>query len=304
MIGEQIKLEKEKIVDQLDSNAKLVLVGEGVFPIIKDENGQTIEESPNTGIQVAGTIQGEGKLAGTPSLFIRLASCNLRCIWQMEDGSLCRCDTSYASFHPEGMRSWSVEEIVSVVKYNLGNIKHVVITGGEPVLQKGGLTELCRKLKQELGVHITMETNGTIFDGELAKWIDLFSISPKLSNSVPSPEKLKFYNENENGASRYHHEVRRNIAALQSYIDLVNQTTKELQLKFVVGKQNDEAEIYRDYLNVLNDYNRQDVILMPLGATPEQIEKSNPIVLKMCLENGWKYSPRIHIALFGTKRGV
>ncbi len=304
MIGEQIKIEKDKKVGQIDSTANLVLVGEGVFPIVKDENGQTIEESPNTGIQVAGTIQGEGKLAGTPSLFIRLASCNLRCIWQMEDGSLCRCDTSYASFHPEGMRSWSVEEIVSVVKYNLGNIKHVVITGGEPVLQKGGLTALCKKLKLELGVHITMETNGTLFDGELAKWIDLFSISPKLSNSVPSVEKMKFYDEKENGASRYHHESRRNIVALQSYIDLVNCTEKELQFKFVVGRTNDETEIYRDYLNVLNDYDSQDIMLMPLGATPQQIEKSNPIVLKMCLENGWKYSPRIHIALFGTKRGV
>ncbi len=147
MIGEQVKVNDENIVSQIDSTAKLVLVGEGVFPITRDEKGNLIKDLPNTGVEIAGTIQGEGKLAGTPSLFIRLASCNLRCIWQMEDGSLCRCDTSYASFHPEGMRSWSVDEIVSVVKNNLGNLKHVVVTGGEPVLQKSGLIALCKKLK-------------------------------------------------------------------------------------------------------------------------------------------------------------
>ncbi len=302
MIEEKI-IEGEQLI-RTDSNAKLVLVGEGVFPIIRDEKGNLIQDLPNTGVEIAGTIQGEGKLAGTPSLFIRLASCNLRCIWQMEDGSLCRCDTSYASFHPEGMRSWSVDEIVAVVKNNLGNIRHVVVTGGEPVLQKRGLTELCKKLKLDLGVHITMESNGTLFDEELSSWIDLFSISPKLSNSVPSPEKLKFYNEKETGASNYHHEVRRNITALQHYVDLANNSDKDLQLKFVVGKATDGEEIKRDFLNALNGYNQQDVMLMPLGATHQQIEKSNPIVLRLCLENGWKYSPRIHIEIFGSKRGV
>ncbi|WP_233145483.1 7-carboxy-7-deazaguanine synthase QueE [Labilibacter marinus] len=289
-------------VDKCSSKdtAKLVLVGEGVFPITKDAEGKHINDCPQTGLQIAGTIQGEGKLAGTPSLFIRLASCNLRCIWQMVDGSFCRCDTSYASFHPDDKKTWDIAEIVLLVKHNIGEMQHVVITGGEPLLQKNGVTELCKAIKQELDLHITIETNGTLYDEKLTQFVDLFSISPKLSNSVPSSEKLTFYKEEETGASRYHHEVRRNIPVLQNYID----SAKDLQLKFVVGMQSDADEIISDYLNVLERYNKQDIMLMPLGATHEQIEQSNPIVLQLCIQNGWKYTPRIHIEIFGSKQGV
>ncbi len=283
---------------------KLVLVGEGVFPVTKDAEGNMLSAIPNTGLDISGTIQGEGKLAGTPSLFVRLASCNLRCIWQMADGSYCRCDTSYASFHPDDKKSWEITEIVALIKQNIGNMQHVVITGGEPLLQKKGVAALCKQLKQDLDLHITLESNGTQFDTELSKWIDLFSISPKLSNSVPTKDKLTFYNEGETGASKYHHEVRRNISALQDYIVFSKENNKDLQLKFVVGKQSDADEILRDYLEVLNGYDKQDILLMPLGAKHEQIEKSNPIVLKMCLQNGWKYTPRIHIEIFGSKQGV
>lgn len=277
-----------------------MLVGEGVFPIVKDAEGNAITEIPATGWHVSGTIQGEGKLAGTPSLFIRLATCNLRCIWQMNDGSFCRCDTSYASFHPNDKKAWTVDEIVNVIKHNIGAMQHVVITGGEPLLQKKGLEALCKSIKEDLDLHITIETNGTIFSEELTKYVDLFSISPKLSNSVPSPEKLKFYNEAETGSSRYHHEVRKNLSVLQNFVD----SAKDLQLKFVVAKQSDADEIINDYLKVLKGYKKCDVMLMPLGATHEQITKSNPIVLQMCIQNGWKYTPRIHIDIFGSKQGV
>jgi len=293
----------ETFDDKILTESKLVLVGEGVFPITKDGKGNALSAQPNTGIDVAGTIQGEGKLAGTPSLFIRLASCNLRCIWQMTDGSFCKCDTSYASFHPDDKKSWSVKEIIDTVKENIGQMDHVVVTGGEPLLQKKGLAVLCRELKK-LNLHVTIESNGTLFDEEVAQWVDLYSISPKLSNSIPSVEKLSFYNEEENGASRYHHEVRRNISALQSYIDFAKENKKDLQLKFVVGKHSDAEEIKRDYLQVLKNYNKQDILLMPLGATHEQIGISNPLVLKMCIENGWKYTPRVHIEIFGSKMGV
>lgn len=287
-------------IDSMKDNAKLVLVGEGVFPITKDANGDAICDDPNTGLSISGTIQGEGKLAGTPSLFIRLASCNLRCIWQMVDGKFCKCDTSYASFHPEDKKTWAVEEIVSVVKNNIGNMQHVVITGGEPLLQKKGVSALCKLIKEELNLHITIETNGTLFDEEVVKYVDLFSISPKLKNSVPTPEKLSFYKEQETGASKYHHEIRRNISVLQNYINLAN----DLQLKFVVAKQTDADEIINDYLSVLEGYNKQDIMLMPLGASHEQIEQSTPIVLQLCIQNGWKYTPRIHIDIFGSKQGV
>nr|WP_319397944.1 7-carboxy-7-deazaguanine synthase QueE [uncultured Carboxylicivirga sp.] len=283
---------------------KLVLANEGVFPVVKDKNGAPIADQPQTGLLVPGTIQGEGKLAGVPSLFIRLSSCNLRCIWQMEDGSYCRCDTTYASFHPDQTMELEVDEIIQWLKYNLGSVKHVVITGGEPLLQKKPLALLCQKIKEELNLHITIETNGTLFDEDVAKWVDLFSISPKLRNSEPNADKLASYNLKEAGPFKFHAERRRNLKILQSYIDICNQTDKELQLKFVAGKHDDFKEIKREYLEQLNDYNPNDVLLMPLGATREEIAQSAPMVLEMAIANGWRYAPRVHIELFGSKQGV
>jgi len=283
---------------------KLALAKEGVFPVVKDHNGKAIVDEPKTGLLSPGTIQGEGKLAGVPSLFVRLSSCNLRCIWQMEDGSFCRCDTTYASFHPDQIIELNIEQIFNWIKHNLGNIKHVVITGGEPLLQKKALAPLCQKLKEELKVHITLETNGSLFDEEVAKWIDLFSISPKLSNSVPTQEKLAAYNLKENGPFKFHKDKRLNLQVLQAYINLTNTTDKELQLKFVVGKKNDYKEIKADYLDQLNNWNDSDILLMPLGATQQEIGKSSPLVLEMAITNGWRYSPRVHIDLFGSKSGV
>ncbi len=283
---------------------KLVLVGEGVFPIVRDADGNSIAEDPKTGLAIAGTIQGEGKLAGMPSLFIRLAGCNLRCIWQMSDGSFCRCDTSYASFQQEGKRVYTVDELFRIVKNNIGGMNHVVITGGEPLLQAKGILALSKVLKEELGVHITIESNGTLFDEELTKYVDLFSISPKLRNSDPTPEKMAFYNEKECGASIYHHEVRRNIPALQSYVDHSLKGDIDLQLKFVAGKKEAANEIVNEYLSELNNYKKEDVLIMPLGATHEELVVSRPLVLQMCIENGWRFAPRVHIEIFGSKQGV
>ncbi len=300
-------VQKERVMAEACEDIKmekLVLVGEGVFPIVKDAEGKAIAEDPQTGLAIAGTIQGEGKLAGMPSLFIRLAGCNLRCIWQMNDGSLCRCDTSYASFHPEGKRVYTVAEIVNIVRNNIGDMNHVVITGGEPLLQAKGILAVSKALKEELGVHITIESNGTLFNEELTQYIDLFSISPKLSNSVPTPEKMAFYNEKECGASIYHHEIRKNIPVLQRYVDHSVNGDIDLQLKFVVGKEQDAREIIAEYLEVLKDYKKEDILIMPLGATHEELVQSRPLVLQMCIENGWRFALRVHIEIFGTKKGV
>lgn len=283
---------------------KLVLASEGVFPVIKDMHGKTIKDQPQTGLLMPGTIQGEGKLAGVPSLFIRLSSCNLRCIWQMDDGSFCRCDTTYASFHPDQTQEIEVSNIIQWLRHNIGAVRHVVITGGEPLLQKKPLASLCKKIKQELDLHITLESNGTLFDEEVAQWVDLYSISPKLSNSVPSPEKLKHYNLKESGPFKFHGERRHNLNALQAYIDICNKSDKEVQLKFVIGKTDDYKEVKSDFLNKLKGYKQNDILLMPLGATQEEIAKSAPLVLEMSIANGWRYSPRVHIDLFGSKQGV
>src|SRR5215207_4602838 len=95
------------------------------------------------------SIQGEGELTGVPSVFVRTSGCNLRCAW---------CDTPYASWNPEGDQR-SVEEIVSQVETHR-SARHVVLTGGEPMIAKD-IKALARSIK-ETGRHITIETAGTV----------------------------------------------------------------------------------------------------------------------------------------------
>ena len=283
---------------------KITLASEGVFPIVKDKYGKLLQEMPATGIAVAGTIQGEGKLAGVPSLFIRLSSCNLRCIWELPDGTYSKCDTPYASFDSNNINQLTVDDILSIVKYNIGPIKHVVITGGEPLLQKKALIELASRLKFDLQLHVSIETNGTIFNEQVAQNIDLFSISPKLANSTPNSEKLAALGLSPSGPLKFHGERRLNIKALQSYINICDTTNKEFQLKFVVGQPSDEQEIITKYLNKLTNWKASDIMLMPLGANQDELRKTTPMVLEMAIRNGWRYTPRIHIDLFGSKMGV
>lgn len=285
-------------------NNKIVLANEGVFPITKDGEGNPLPHLPATGMAMAGTIQGEGLLMGVPSLFIRLASCNLRCVWNLPDGTISKCDTPYASFDVKEVKRMEVDQVVQLVRHNLGAMHHVVITGGEPFLQNEPLALLAKQLKEELKVHITVETNGTLFHEEVAKNIDLFSISPKLKNSTPNEAKLKSLGLKMNGPMKSHGEKRYNIKTLQEFINFSKTNKKSLQLKFVVGQEEDEKEIVKYYITPLINIEPQDIMLMPLGANSEELKKTIPMVLEMSIRNGWRYTSRIHIELFGAKPGV
>ena len=132
------------------------------------------------------SLQGEGRLTGTESVFVRVCGCNLRCGY---------CDTRYASWSPEG-REMTVPEILAKVEdlATPGPVRHVVLTGGEPMLFDE-LVPLSDALRQG-GWHITVETSGTRY---LPVACDLMSISPKLSNSSPpesDPRRLAYHEEN------------------------------------------------------------------------------------------------------------
>src|SRR5271156_6440039 len=157
------------------------------------------------------SIQGEGKLAGVPSVFIRASGCNLRCAW---------CDTPYASWNPEGA-DVPVDEIVARV--NEHPAKHIVLTGGEPLIMPDA-APLCAALKK-LGYHITVETAATIFQ-DLA--IDLASLSPKLANSTPDASKHP-------ALAQSHERQRLRPDVIQRFID----TAPDFQLKFVVSNHDD-----------------------------------------------------------------
>ena len=125
------------------------------------------------------SLQGEGFLAGIPSIFIRLSGCPLRCRW---------CDTKFAWDEDSGTEKL-IEEIISEI--NNVQCNYVVITGGEPMINPHLLGLVSELHKQ--GKHITIETSGIAYTSDLK--CDLVSISPKLSNSIPEDEKLKGIHE-------------------------------------------------------------------------------------------------------------
>ncbi len=220
------------------------------------------------------SVQGEGRLTGTPSVFIRTSGCNLRCWF---------CDTRYASWEPEG-DSWDIDTIVaSVTKWPTS---HVVITGGEPMIFEE-LGELCQELRRQKR-HITIETAGTIHrDLEC----DLWSISPKLSNSTPvgytTEEWVKQHDQRRNRP-----EVVRSLMALGDY-----------QLKFVVGSILDAAEVL-EYLQELGDWDRDRVMLMPRGTTAEDLRLQSTWLTSWCRDHDLKLCDRAHIYWFGNRRGT
>jgi 7-carboxy-7-deazaguanine synthase len=220
------------------------------------------------------SIQGEGKLAGLPSVFVRTSGCNLRCVW---------CDTPYTSWSPEG-GDVSLDEIVArTVAFKA---RHVVLTGGEPVIQPEA-AELCTRLKQH-GLHVTLETAGTIHK-PLA--IDLASLSPKLANSTP-------WQRDGGRWAQTHERTRLNLPAIQQFID----QSPDFQIKFVVSRREDLDEI-RSVLDGLRNWSAEDVLLMPEGIDPAALRAKAEWIVELCKETGFRYCPRLHVDLWGPARG-
>jgi 7-carboxy-7-deazaguanine synthase len=218
------------------------------------------------------SLQGEGFLAGLPSVFIRLAGCPLRCRW---------CDTKYAWDNKAG-KDYSIEEILQRIQGERS--RFVVITGGEPMVNSG-LAELAGKLKW-LNKHITIETAGVTFIADMP--CDLMSISPKLSNSTP--EKI--------GLAEAHEALRQDTDALRRLIDNYN-----YQLKFVVDSQDDLAEIEQT-IEKLGNVDLARVMLMPQGATRDELLAKSPMVAEMCKQTGFAFCQRLQVLLWNNKRGM
>jgi 7-carboxy-7-deazaguanine synthase len=220
------------------------------------------------------SIQGEGRLTGAPSVFVRASGCNLRCWF---------CDTPYASWQPEG-QDYAVDEIIAEVEE--WDCRHVVITGGEPMLF-AELIPLCRELRRR-GRHITIETAGTLY---LPAECDLMSISPKLRGSGPNPElQPRWARRHER--ERYQPEV---LARLIAEYDF--------QLKFVVDRPDDVAEV-EELLLELPELSADRVMIMPQGRTAEELNERAAWLQAVCEERGWIYCPRRQIEWFGPVRGT
>jgi 7-carboxy-7-deazaguanine synthase len=206
---------------------------------------------------------------------VRVSGCNLRCTW---------CDTPYASWKPEGPVV-PVDEILREVKRRA--VRHVVLTGGEPMLFDA-IEPLASGLRSA-GHVITVETAGTVFR-ELP--CDLMSISPKLAHSTPSVET---------GWAERHEAQRLDFDVLKRLT-----LAYEHQLKFVVNPESgtDDLQEIRGILSAVGSVNADNVILMAEGRDALTLHRRERALVEVCLQEGWRLTPRYQIDLFGDTRGT
>jgi 7-carboxy-7-deazaguanine synthase len=220
------------------------------------------------------SIQGEGVLTGVPSAFVRTSGCNLRCRW---------CDSGYTSWAPEG-EGLPVSEVLA--RLSEFPTRYAVVTGGEPLLAPD-VTELCAGLR-ERGYHITIETAATVFKPVAC---DLISLSPKLSSSTP--------HQREGGRFALRHDsLRRRPDVIRAFLG-----RSDYQIKFVIDRPEDLGEVL-DLLAELPPVDPAKVLLMPQGVTREELAQRGPWVAELCKRHGFRYCPRLHIELYGNRRGT
>jgi 7-carboxy-7-deazaguanine synthase len=220
------------------------------------------------------SVQGEGLLTGTTSVFVRASGCNLRCWF---------CDTPFASWEPEGA-DYAVDEIVAEIEE--WDCRHVVLTGGEPMLF-AELIPLCALLR-ERGWHITIETAGTLL---LPVVCDLMSISPKLSRSGPDARRHPHWSRRHE-RERYRPEILEQLLARYAY-----------QLKFVIDSPAEIEEV--DHMvRKLPAVHADQIWLMPQGTNVEDLARRAAWLQPLCGERGWNFCPRRQIEWFGPVRGT
>ncbi len=222
------------------------------------------------------TIQGEGFNLGKPCYFIRLAFCNQACTW---------CDSKYSwdwanyDIHKETFQA-SIADLtfsLEAQRQRQNGPKHLVITGGEPMLQFDALTGLV-SLLNGYGWTTEIETAGTI--AIQADVFNHYNVSPKLTNSGNS-YKLRF-----------------NRKALASF----PRDNYRTSFKFVVGSTEDLCEIDEIVDNLSID--PSEVYLMPLGITEEAVTGTMPWLIPLAIERGYFVTTRLHILTWGARRGV
>ncbi len=230
--------------------------------------------------EIYSSLQGEGLLAGTPSVFIRITGCNLRCHW---------CDTPFTSWEPTG-KQMTIPEVLRIVEKH--EQRHVVVTGGEPLLFSETV-DLCNQLRHQ-SYHVTIETAGTVIPQSFGNEIhsDLMSISPKLSSSSPDTNTSLSW-------SKRHQASRRQDDILRSLI-----ASGPWQMKFVIETREDldEADAWIQDLQL--QHRHGVIFMMPQGISKDHLSRTCAWLSNACKQRGYRLANRHHIEWFGNTRGT
>jgi 7-carboxy-7-deazaguanine synthase len=246
-------------------------------------------KSPGTA-EIFLSVQGEGRNSGQLRTFLRLSGCNLQCIW---------CDTPY-TWNWEGTkwphiddmegnaRKYSrAKEMVSLTVEQLAArmcqspAQGIVITGGEPLVQMRSVTALARRIKrQRPALAIEIETNGTIAPSpDLIELVDLFMVSPKLE-----------------------HAKNRRDSALRSSALMVFASLSNATFKIVAETDADVRRVADLARRFAIPHSR--IYIMPLGTRSDEVIRTGAALIDSVISLGFNYSDRLHIHLFGDRRGT
>jgi 7-cyano-7-deazaguanosine (preQ0) biosynthesis protein QueE len=224
------------------------------------------------------TIQGEGPSQGLAVMFVRLGLCNLDCSW---------CDTPYTWdwTGKNGTKYDRVNELVRMpvadlvdqIKLEAGPVRRVVISGGEPMVQRVALEELVVSLIDN-GFDVEIETNGTLMPTPVVLDLAQFNVSPKLANSGVDED------------ARFKHDV------------LTAMLEAGATLKFVITTP-DDIDVIDDYA-IAFDCPPERIYLMPEGIDSDKIRNALPDVMELAARKGYSVSPRLHVIAYNNRRGV
>lgn len=222
------------------------------------------------------TLQGEGPCAGNPALFLRLAGCNLDCAW---------CDSAYTwdwqrFSHSAEVTALPVPEVARrlVELWTVpSRVPTVVVTGGEPALQRRALAQLIDSLPE---VVWHLESNGTIADPAFYRRFSVCVISPKVSPSAQVSRKFL------NG---WHEPGTRAAAG-------------PVHLKFVVRDEAD-LRVVDEYVSTLGPLDPGNVWFMPEGPDDASVTKRSLFVAEAALARGVNFCSRLHLYVWGSERG-
>ena len=242
------------------------------------------------GPEIFHTIQGEGVSVGAPAVFIRASRCNLHCVW---------CDTDHTwnfegtpwphekdavpgyAKHRKAEVTYEIEPAEAAERVLAFGCPRTVITGGEPLLQEMAFLEMIRHIRERQPEHqFEVETNGTrIPSPDFHEAVNQFNVSPKLANAG-MPDALRL-----------------NAAALRFFA-----ASPKAWFKFVVAEPTDMKEI--EALCSAHSLPIQRVLLMPEGRTVAELDHNAPWLADICRDRGFRFCDRLHIRLWGDRRGV